>query len=153
MKSFIYIFLISQITLLSSCVSLSITHSNEQNEERKEQVIEHSYDEISHLKIYWSTIFVQEEDNYYVYLYSVTCSHCNSIKNEMIEYALLEQEKIYFVSSSAEHVLTQEVNKYEQIDSLDDLKIKGYPTLLKLENHIVKKNLAGAKEIREELRI
>ena len=139
--------------LLSGCVSLSLNLDKEKDEGRTEQVINYSYEDVKEYKIYWNDIFKQPYDLYYVYLYSSTCSHCNSIKNDMIEYALGENETLFFVSSSAEHVINENIDKFEHIDSLENLAIKGYPTLLKLEQKVVVKNLAGTKDITTELNI
>ena len=151
MKSFRILSILISPILLSGCFSLTPPKQKEEKEEPTKQEINHTYDEIKDLKIYWNDIFKQPFNSYYVYLYSETCSHCNSIKNEMIEFALDAIEKIYFISSSAEHVLRETIDPFQRIESLDDLAIRGYPTLLKLEEKVVIKNIAGVKDIKREL--
>ena len=114
--------------------------------------ISHSYDEVSNRKIYWSNIFTRPEEHYYVYLYSLTCSHCASIKNQMIEYALSDVSPIYFVESSPEINIDSKVDSVN-VSTLEDLSIKGFPSLLVLDNHVVTKNLAGTILILDELGI
>ena len=137
--------------LLSSCFSVVQIQDDSPKEDKTEQVINHSYDEVGEYRIFWNDIFKQPFDLYYVYLYSPTCAHCNSIKNEMIEYVLGDNQHLFFISSSAEHNISDNVNPNQHIDSLENLYIKGYPTLLKLTEKVVTKNIAGVKEIKQEL--
>lgn len=149
-KSYLLLFFIP--FLLTSC-NKTIVIVEEEEKDYSTQKITHSYDEIADKKIYWSNIFSQKEDQYYVYLYSTSCTHCNSIKDAIIEYALEEYHTIYFVSSSAEHNLSDVVDKYAIVDSLDELYIRGYPSLLKLEENVVTLNLAGVRDIIDELNL
>ena len=118
-----------------------------------ESISTHTYSEISHLKIFWSEIFKQKEKDYFVYFYSETCSHCRSIKNHIIEYALDEDNHIYFVSSSPEITIDEEKAKNNNVDKLTDLAIRGYPSLIKLSEKIVMLNVAGVSPILEALKI
>ena len=140
---------------LSGCFRFTSKNNNQINDAVSsiEQEINHSYDEIKDSTIFWSAIFNQPESNYYVYLYSITCMHCNSIKNQMIEKAITSPIKIYFIVSSPEHNISDLIDKYEIIDNLNDLYIKGYPSLLKLNNKKVVLNLAGTTLIRAELNL
>ncbi len=147
-KSYLLLFFIP--LLLTSC-NKTIVIVEDEKKDYSTQKITHNYDEIVDMKIYWSSIFSQKEDHYYVYLYSTSCTHCNSIKDAIIEYALEETSNIYFVSSSAEHNLSETVDKYAIVDSLDELYSRGYPSLLKLEEHVVTLNLAGVRDIIDEL--
>lgn len=136
--------------LLSGCLSLTgnLSH-DESKQESNQEVVERSYDEVSDKHIFWNDIFKQIEDTYYVYLYSLSCSHCNSIKEYMIEKGLNNSVPIYFVSSSYEHNVATEGSV--NVSTLSELFIKGYPTLLKIESKMVIKNLAGVILIKEEL--
>lgn len=114
-------------------------------------LINHDYREINHLRIFWSQIFLVEEDNYYVYLFSPTCSHCNQIKNRMIEYALNPTIPLYFVQESTSVEINDSKANDLNVDNLDDLGIRGYPTLLNLVNHAVIKHLSGVTQILNEI--
>ena len=151
--SILQIIHILPIFTLCSCDDSYSTHmSNPISSSSPSSVseISHSYDEVSYRKIYWSNIFTRPEDNYYVYLYSLTCSHCASIKNQMIEYTLSNVSTIYFIESSPEINIDSKIDCVN-VESLNDLTIKGFPTLLVLDNHVVTKNLAGTKLILDEL--
>ena len=136
--------------LLTGCFSF-FPKQEEIKEEKTKQEITHSYDEVESLTIFWSEIFKQSESEYYVYLYSETCSHCNSIKDLMIEYALTQKTTIYFIKSSSEHNLSDIAST--GVNNLSDLYIRGYPSLLKLKDKTVISNLAGVTPIKTELGI
>lgn len=136
--------------ILTGCVSF-LPKKEESREDKTIQEIHHEYDEISDIKIFWSDIFKQSDNEYYIYLYSTTCSHCNSIKDEMIEFALNSTTPIYFIQSSSEHNIAElgTIN----VKELSSLYIRGYPTLLKVTNKEVILNIAGVAPIKAELHL
>lgn len=149
-----YYTLILLCSLLSSCDFLSnarvLKNDNEPvNDDTR--VSSHSYEEISDRKIYWSEIFKQQEPGYFVYFYSLSCSHCESLKDDIIGYSLSIEEKMYFVESSPEVVVDENLSKNVGVDSLDQLGIKGYPTLLRIEEKKVIYNVAGIPLIKDAL--
>ncbi len=111
----------------------------------------HTYDEVKNKHIYWSNIFTRSEDAYLVYIYSTTCSHCNAIKNDVIEYSLTLAIPMYFIVSSPEILIDQKIALNQNVTSLDDLAIKGYPSLLYLVDHTVMINIAGERGILDTL--
>lgn len=150
MKKFL---LIISILFLTSCVEQnstisfssisSIAISNE---------IEHEYSEISYYRLNWNEIFNVEKDDYYVYLFSTTCSHCSSIKNKIIEFAL-NNRNVYFIEDSAEIIFKNDVNYTIGLTSFENLAILGFPSLLKITNKILNKNIAGTEKIINELKL
>lgn len=135
--------------VLTSCVDLKsepsgkvITYTS--------SYIEHSYDEVKDKHVFYSDIFSIESDIYYVYFYSTTCSHCNNLKEFIIPLAL-QRDDIYFVEASQEIVFLKSIEETIGLTSIEGFGILGYPSLIKIEEHIVKKNLAGILPIRSEL--
>lgn len=135
--------------VLTSCVDLKsepsgkvITYTS--------SYIEHSYDEVKDKHVFYSDIFSIESDIYYVYFYSTTCSHCNNLKEFIIPLAL-QRDDIYFVEASREIVFLKSIEETIGLTSIEGFGILGYPSLIKIEEHIVKKNLAGILPIRSEL--
>ena len=147
----IFLFLASIISILGGCSPTSTSTTKPDANNVVEEENKREYSEISHLKILWNDIFKQSENHYFVYFYSLYCSHCNSIKNFMIETALRGNVKIYFIQASGEHVINDEIAKETNVDSLENLAIRGYPTLLELSNWIVVKNVAGETAIKSLL--
>ena len=111
----------------------------------------YTYDDVIDKHIYWSNIFTRSEDTYLVYIYSLTCSHCNAIKNDVVSFALESTIPTYFVRSSPEILIDQTLAQKQNVTSLSELAIRGYPTLLYLVDHTVTVNVAGEKAILDTL--
>ena len=146
-----------RIKLLLSAFAIALTSCVDSKTESSGRVItytssykEHSYDEVKDKHIFYSDIFSIESDIYYVYFYSTTCSHCNNLKEFIIPLAL-QRGDIYFVEASQEIVFLKSVEETIGLTSIEGFGILGYPSLIKIEEHIVKKNLAGILPIRSEL--
>ena len=139
------------LALFSSCSQKEKVSNNSISQEEEFDEKKRDYSEISHLKIVWSDIFSQSENEYFVYFYSLYCSHCNSIKNFMIEEALGGNKKIYFSQASAEHVISEQKANQTNVKMLEDLAIKGYPSIIKIVNKVVTKNVAGETAIKSLL--
>lgn len=101
------------------------------------EVKEHSYSEIEHLLIEIHEIFYQNQPDYYCYFYASWCAHCNSIKNEVIEYALL-QENIFFLNEPTGVQFSDNAMEYSLgCSSTSCLFISGYPSLIEIKNNTV----------------
>ena len=144
------------LAFLTGCqINVNPSHINSinQNPESISALTNHEYSEIKHLKIFWSQIFLIEKDSYYVYLYSETCSHCAQIKNSVIEYALSNISNTYFVQESSSVVIDEVKAMNINVLKLEDLGIRGYPTLLSLKKKVVTNQYSGVTAIKNELHI
>lgn len=112
--------------------------------------IERSYDEIKDYELKLSTCFDIELDDYYLYFYSETCSHCSEIKNFMITEAI-ERRDIYFIKASNNDKLTNDRSLLIGAENPDDIYILGYPSLLEISNKKCIKNEAGKSNIQAVL--
>lgn len=145
------------IFILSSCNDYF--YSSKQDDSLKEdkinnvENINHSYEEVNDLHIFFSETFKQVEDSYYAYFYSLSCSHCASLKNDIIEFALTKKETIYFVKSSPEINVNDQKPSEPGVNNSSELVIRGYPTLLKIVDHILTFNIAGVSPIKTSLNI
>ena len=146
-----------RIKLLLSALAIVLTSCVDSKTESSGRVIiytssykEHSYDEVKDKHVFYSDIFSIESDIYYVYFYSTTCSHCNNLKEFIIPLAL-QRGDIYFVEASQEIVFLKSIDETIGLTSIEGFGILDYPSLIKIEEHIVKKNLAGILPIRSEL--
>lgn len=139
------------LALFGGCSQKEKVSNDNISQEEEVDEKKRDYSEISHLKIVWSDIFSQSENEYFVYFYSLYCSHCNSIKNFMIEEALAGNKKIYFSQASAEHVINEQKANQTNVKMLEDLAIKGYPSIIKIVNKVVTKNVAGETAIKSLL--
>ena len=140
--------LVFHILLLSSC---SIYESTEQSFLSSEEVsINHEYDEIVNQKLLWNDIFSVAKPTYFVYFYSLVCQNCNSIKNEIIEYGLANDD-IYFVQDSKEFVFDNDITKTIGISDISFFFISGFPTLIEIDNAILVNHVVGVNNIRKTL--
>lgn len=113
--------------------------------------VNYDYSDVSKFTLSWAEIFTVDSDTYYAYFYSSTCSHCIEPKDFIIEKAL-KRGDIYFIKSSSLDQFTEDPNKSIGAGNPGDIWILGYPSLLKIENKICTKNLAGNDKIKSELK-
>lgn len=137
--------LILPLLLLAGCStntsSISSTISTSQTSE-----IQHDYSEIENKKISWNSTFFTAKTAYFVYFYSLSCSHCAHLKNRIIDYGL-SHDNIYFCQDSKDTKLQENVDATIGISSSDKLAIRGFPSLIKIENLTLKMNVAGEESI------
>ena len=113
--------------------------------------VNHDYSEISEYELTWDSIFDPSENNYYVYFYSSTCSHCEELKDYIIEKGL-NRGDIYFVKGTSKDQLTNDSKKSINAEKPEDIWILGYPSLLLISNHKCTKNFAGNTQIKAEIK-
>jgi len=113
--------------------------------------VDHSYSEIAKYEITWNQIFEIEKQDYCVYFYSLSCSHCEELKNFIIESAQ-KREDIFFVKSSSKDQITNDQKLSINAGNPGEIWILGYPSLIKISNKKCTKNLAGTTQILNELK-
>ena len=111
-----------------------------------------SYDDVKDKMIYWSNIFAIDDDDYYVYFFSKTCTHCQNLKSFIVEQAMSRGD-IYFVEASDQDIFLKDVSTTIGLTSIEGFGILGYPSLVKIVEKTIKKNMAGIPSIRSELSI
>ena len=141
--------LASMIFLISGCTFNQQETSYYEQEGTPE--VERNYSEVSEYELTWEAIFDVNEDQYYVYVYSTTCSHCDELKNYIVEKAL-QREDVYFIKGTSRDQITSDSSKLIGAQKSDDVWILGYPSLLKISSQKVTKNLAGVNQIKSELK-
>lgn len=107
----------------------------------------HSYFEIEEKIVGWNDIFNIYLNKYYVYYFSPTCSHCEEIKNWIIETAL-KRDDIFFVKASEKDTIKSDVSDTIGLETAENMKIMGYPSLIEITNWKVTKNVAGKTQIK-----
>lgn len=110
----------------------------------------YSYSDVKDREILYSNIFGMEQSNYYVYFYSRTCSHCNDLKPFIIP-KIIERNDIYLVEASEQDVILEDISVTIGVSSIENFGILGYPSLVKIEEKVVAKNIAGINPIKNEL--
>lgn len=106
----------------------------------------HEYFEVDYMSINWADILLQNKEAYYVYIYSLMCTHCQELKNYIIDEAL-KRDDIFFVKGSNKDVIKTEVSNTIGATDVKDIAILGYPSMLKISNKTLVQNLAGNSKI------
>ena len=139
------------ISLFSnSCYSSSSSSLTSFKSISQTSYIELTYRDVEDKTILYSNIFGVERDSYYVYFFSRTCSHCNELKPYILKIAI-DRDDIYFVESSEQVVFVEDIEQTIGLDNVEGFGILGYPTLIKIEEKKITKNIAGIPSIRNEL--
>ena len=112
---------------------------------KEERVFE--YDDFSHLKISWNELLIQEKNSYFVYIYSEYCSHCNHIKQDVLNFVFNHQDMFYLIQYVDKIPIGFEVENTIGKSCLNDIFIKGTPTLLSVSQNTVMMNIAGERLI------
>lgn len=111
------------------------------------------YSDIADRIIRWEGIFDIDENNYFIYLYSPYCGHCQEIKKQVLLYAFCGEVDMYFIEISEEVTFGSDIELTIGATSTEQLWILGYPSLLEIKNANLIANIAGAKGIKEKLRL
>ena len=148
MKKTKYLIYLIPLLTLSGC---STTTEIETPKIEEKVTVVHDYSEIQEYELMWETMFDVDSPLYYVYIYSLTCNHCEELKNYNIKKALTIKT-IYFVKGSSKDQIGKDQNMSKFAENPADIWILGYPTLLQISNHKCSKNLAGISQIKGELK-
>ena len=135
------------------CSGCSLTSNQKQDQQiiNVDVPTDHDYQEVSDYELTWESMFDVNENNYYVYFYSLTCSHCLELKNYIIGKAL-DRGDIYFVKGSSKDQVTNDSKKLIGAEIPEDFYILGYPTIALISNKKCTKNMAGITQIKSELK-
>ncbi|MBQ0008887.1 MAG: hypothetical protein KBS97_01225 [Firmicutes bacterium] len=138
-------FFVFMAVCLSSC---SLTKTDEKIDVSDIVIpnTDHEYFEVDYISINWSDILLQNKDTYYVYIYSLTCTHCQELKNYIIDEAL-KRDDIFFVKGSNKDVIKTDVSNTIGATEVKDIAILGYPSMLKISNKTLVQNVAGNSKI------
>lgn len=141
-----YFFITTFLLFTLSGCSLQKETQNHNFEPSENIPFERDYSEVDELHILWSQMFSQNLQSYYVYFYSTNCNHCQSIKNEMVDLAL-KRGDIFFVKGTNKDTITSDVKSTIGVSFAGDFSILGYPSLAKIVDGKVEKNVAGKSQI------
>ena len=139
--------------LLPLLVSLiGCNNANQSNDSSifSSTLIDHSYDEVIDKMIEWNDLFLVNQNNYFAYIFSKTCSHCNNIKNEVIDYALTVTN-FYFINFTSDIPIVTNTEPTLNQSDVKHMGILGTPTLIEIYNHTSIMNIAGEYEIVKNL--
>ena len=114
----------------------------------KEQL---DYSDFADIKIDWKNLFLPAKSQYFVYIYSKSCGHCNNIKPVVLDYIYNEKDWFYMIEFSSVIPLISNTKNTIGKQDIKDLGILGTPTMLGITNKYLSLNIAGEKDILEFL--
>lgn len=118
---------------------------------QKEETKTFDYSDVADLTICWEQVLSVESEDYYAYIYSSTCGHCNEIKQEVIGYALNNNDSLYFVEYTKDIPIINDPLSIIDKSNVEDLGIVGTPSMFRIIDHVIKENIVGSKQIIETL--
>lgn len=133
-------------------VFLLLSCHGENTELSMEDITSRDYWEIDELTIAWQHIFYLNQEDYYIYVYAPGCSHCQALKDEVIEYAKANPAiPLYFVLATND--ITRGNNPDEALGAttIEEAFIVGWPSLIGIKFHTLIKYFLGVEAIRLEL--
>ena len=98
-------------------------------------------------KIAWSDCLSQKEDHYLVFFYSETCTYCHEIMGDVLSFYEANVLQMYFLDTKATDTkipIGSNIDLTIGIDNVNELFIAGTPTIIEVENWIVKANVPGS---------
>ncbi|HML99796.1 MAG TPA: hypothetical protein PKC96_00465 [Bacilli bacterium] len=94
-------------------------------------------------------LLLQQELNYYGYIFSYTCPYCEQIKNHILEYILDGKNSLFLIEFDPSIPRESGISIFYPANNIFDLKIIGTPTLFVIENKEAKKRITGAANIKD----
>ena len=131
--------------LLLPAICCLMACSQPNNASSLAEYIEHDYLEIKDKEIIWSDLF-SKGDHYYCYIYSEYCTHCEQIKNQVIEKAL-NMDNFFFIHFQKNIPVLTDISATIGETDIYKMGILGTPTLIEIENQAVNQHVAGEKEV------
>lgn len=106
------------------------------------------YQMINERKIEWNDILSKGQDRYVVYFYSEYCGYCRLIKQTVLNYYLLDLDKMFFVDTVEQNAIYKP-NNGDLIGSnhINDIYIMGTPFLMEVINNTVTNWYGGVDSI------
>ena len=105
------------------------------------------YDDFKDLHLEWKNLFSPAKSQYFVYIYSISCGHCNHIKEEVLSFVNMNKESFYLMEFEVEIPTKPNVADTLGKEKVEEIAILGTPTLLEVSNWTLSLNIAGEKEI------
>ena len=115
--------------------------------------IVYSYDMVREKHIEWNNLFSVNDNDYFVYIYSNSCGHCNEIKKDVIEACLNGKLDLYFVAYTNDIPIIDDSESVIGKNEIDDMGIIGTPTLFHINDFAITEQFIGAKSILYKLSI
>ena len=131
------------LTLLVSCSEeLHIDYSTSEVLEEPTLIYPNKF-------IGWDSLLTQKEENYFVYVFSYDCYYCKEMKKRILCFYDTCGLPMYFIEYSKVIPIGHNTSNTLGKSNIDDIFIKGTPTLFLINKGIVTFNMAGVSEVNQ----
>ena len=138
--------MIHKVRILSLLIVAMFTSCTPATSEQSNKNAWDEYDIVNKNQIEWSNILSQKEDHYLVFFYSETCPHCHEIMGDVIVFSESEIVTTYFLDikkSETKIPIKKEIDETIGKSDFNDVFIMGTPTIIEVEERLVKANVPG----------
>ena len=105
------------------------------------------YQDYNDLHLEWKDLFLPAKSLYFVYIYSISCLHCNRIKAAVLDAVEANKDLFYLIEYSEEIKTSNNTSDTIGKEKVEEVTIKGTPTLLEISDYHISINIAGENEI------
>ena len=139
------------LTLLITPLLMGCTWDKNGNQANGDSLLDYQKFEDRHLQ--WKDLFSPAKSQYFVYIYSLFCGHCENIKHNVLSVVNERKEDFYLINYADEIPIG--TNAYETIgkEKIEEVFILGTPTLIGVNNQYISLNIAGEKDILDYLKL
>ena len=99
--------------------------------------------------IKWSNLFYQDFSCYFIYVFSYDCYYCNELKSKVISFSDSSRFPVYFCEYEKSIPIGHNVESTINKDNVEEVFIKGTPTLILVKDKSIVFNAAGKAEVSE----
>lgn len=97
--------------------------------------------------IKWADLFKIDKEEYFVYVFSYDCFHCKEIKDKVMTFSSNCEIEVLFLEYSNVIPIRSNVSKTIGVSDLNEVYIKGTPTLILIKNGVIMLNVGGKAEV------
>ena len=97
--------------------------------------------------IAWGGLFDKTEESYFVYIFAYDCYYCNELKSKVVDFYNKSQVHVYFCEYSKSIPIDHNIEATIGLSNIDNMFIKGTPTLILIKNKSVTFNVAGKADV------
>ena len=126
---------------LSGCSKIAEGKNEERSQNKRD------YSDFQELHLEWKDLFLPAKSLYFVYIYSISCLHCQHIKEVVLDTVEANKDSFYLIEYTQD--ITTSNNPSDTIgkEKVEEVTIMGTPTLLEISDYHVAINIAGENEI------
>ena len=109
------------------------------------------YNEVEDLHIEWKNLFNQQNDKYYAYVYSVMCTPCSMLREEVTTFARSGKTHFYFITATEDVPFVEDPDLADAslgATSLESVYCYNTPTLIEITANAVTKYSRNYYEIK-----